>query len=158
MEKHIMKIKRLVVKNLYGHVCYDIKFNDNVTFLYGDNGCGKTTILNIVTYIITGKIYKLFDYNFEQITLSFSGEGVKAHQQIVLHQSEQNVILVDFMSECATINRRVEYVATPSAGREDIDRFYFSEYPVLERIQNIFNYVYLPLSRNSTLRLDYPYL
>ena len=35
MEKHIMKIKRLVVKNLYGHVCYDINFNDNVTFLYG---------------------------------------------------------------------------------------------------------------------------
>ena len=129
----------------------------DISIYNGDNGCGKTTILNIITYIITGKIHKLFDYNFEQIMLSFSGEGVKAHQQIVLYQSDQGEILIDFMSEQAKINRRVEYVATPSAGREDVDRIYFSEYPVLEKIQNTFNYVYLPLSRNSTLRLDYPY-
>lgn len=152
-----MKIQRLVVENLYGHVGYDIEFNDNITFLYGDNGCGKTTILNILTYIITGKIYKLFDYRFEKIILSFSHENSNKHQQIILIQTEEGALSIEFMSEQVTIDRRIEYVSASPEERDDINHVYFSKYPILERIQNTFNYIYLPLNRNSSLSLEYPY-
>ena len=64
-----LKIKKLEVIKLYNMYDYNIEFNDDITFLHGKNGCGKTTILNIITYIITGRIYKLFSYDFEKIIL-----------------------------------------------------------------------------------------
>lgn len=51
-----MLIKRLKVKELHGLYDYDVTFNDDLTFIFGENGCGKTTILNIVSSIVTGKL------------------------------------------------------------------------------------------------------
>ena len=45
--------------------------NKRIVALVGPNGCGKTTILNIVTFIITGSVYKLYDYKFDEITHFF---------------------------------------------------------------------------------------
>ena len=56
MEEKIVILSKLTVKKLYGNYDYDVKFNADVTLLYGTNGCGKTTILNIITSIITGSI------------------------------------------------------------------------------------------------------
>lgn len=72
-----MELKQLIIHGLYGRYDYDVKFNSDMTFLYGKNGCGKTTILNIVESIITGEIYKLFDYNFISIELIFGEEITK---------------------------------------------------------------------------------
>ena len=68
-----MKLLELQVERLYGHYNYDkVIFNSDVTFIYGLNGCGKTTILNITEAIITGQIYKLFSYNFCEIKLQYA--------------------------------------------------------------------------------------
>ena len=48
-----MKILELKITKLHDYIDYNIMFNKDVTFLYGDNGCGKTTVLNIITSIIT---------------------------------------------------------------------------------------------------------
>lgn len=42
-----MKLIGLNVTRLYGCFDYSVTFNADVTFIYGMNGCGKTTILNI---------------------------------------------------------------------------------------------------------------
>ena len=52
-----MKLQRLIVSKLYGAYNYDVRFNSDITFLYGTNGCGKTTILNITEAIITGMLF-----------------------------------------------------------------------------------------------------
>ena len=70
-ERKRMIIKRLVIKRLYGYYDYDISFNPDLTLLYGSNGCGKTTILNILESIITGKITELFKYSFTYIKLFY---------------------------------------------------------------------------------------
>ena len=59
MEKNIMKITGLKIDKLHGRINYSVKFDESITFLYGDNGCGKTTVLNIITSIITGRILKM---------------------------------------------------------------------------------------------------
>lgn len=158
MEKSIMKIKRLIVEELYGHINYDINFNNDITFLYGDNGCGKTTILNIVTFIITGKIYKLFDYQFKEIKLIYQPSNSKKTQEIIVNSTENNDITLEFLSEVATLQQHMEYMNKPSEEREDLNRLYFSKYPILESIRNTFNYIYLPLNRNSSLVIDSPYV
>ena len=157
MESRVMKITKLTIKNLHGHNNYDVDFNSDITFLYGDNGCGKTTILNIVTFIITGSVYKLYDYKFDEITLTYQPTDSKIHQRIVVSINEDNEMLITFASNTAKLEPRIEYISRASDEREDLNRLYFSEYPILEEIKNTFNYVYLPLNRNSSLSLEHPY-
>lgn len=45
LEATNMIIKRLEIKNLHGIYNYNVSFNDDLTFIFGENGCGKTTIL-----------------------------------------------------------------------------------------------------------------
>ena len=66
LEATNMIIKRLEIKNLHGIYNYNVSFNDDLTFIFGENGCGKTTILDIVSSIVTGRLYNLFSYDFSQ--------------------------------------------------------------------------------------------
>jgi len=69
-----VKLVSLEVRSLYGNFNYFVRFNPDVTFIYGTNGCGKTTILNITEAVITGQLYKLFNYQFEKITLKYTSD------------------------------------------------------------------------------------
>ena len=69
-----MKITSLHIRKLHKHYDYDVEFNKDVTFLYGTNGCGKTTILNITEALISGHLYKLFEYDFDEIILFYSND------------------------------------------------------------------------------------
>lgn len=71
LEETSMVIKRLEIKRLHSAYDYNISFNDNLTFIFGENGCGKTTVLDIVTSIVTGRLYNLFTYEFDEIILSY---------------------------------------------------------------------------------------
>ena len=48
MENLLMRLIGLKIEKLYGIYDYNVKFNDDVTFIYGSNGSGKTTVLNIL--------------------------------------------------------------------------------------------------------------
>ena len=51
-----MKLCSLTIKRLYGHYDYEnIIFNSDVTFIYGLNGCGKTTFANALSGLIKSK-------------------------------------------------------------------------------------------------------
>lgn len=156
MEKQIMKIKGISISRLHGHINYDLDFNDDITFLYGDNGCGKTTILNIITYIITGRIYELFQYEFDEIVLKYvSSKTNKADTISVTHFDEVNLKVV-FENKSQLIEPGpYEYIDRSSGEQEDIERFYISEYSLLSEIKNTFNYIYLPLNRNGNIIADY---
>ena len=65
----VVKLNKLIIDKMYGSYRYEVLFNDDITFIYGMNGCGKTTVLNITEAIITGALYHLFEYDFSQIQL-----------------------------------------------------------------------------------------
>ena len=157
MEKNIVKITNLSIRKLHGHNDYNVRFNDDITFLYGDNGCGKTTILNIITYVITGKIYELFQYKFDTILLSYVSTKTQKIDKIIVSLEDDNINL-SFNGEQVQIDsQRFEYMNRNSDELEDLERFYFSEYPVLKSIKDVFNYIYLPLNRNGNVLIDYHY-
>ena len=57
LEATPMIINRLEIKGLHGIYNYNVAFKEDLTFIYGENGCGKTTILDIVSSIVTGRLY-----------------------------------------------------------------------------------------------------
>jgi len=63
-----MKIKKVFIRKLFNKN-FEILFNDDITFLYGKNGCGKTTILNIISAIISARLNELNTYDFEFLEL-----------------------------------------------------------------------------------------
>ena len=64
-----MYIKEFEITKLHGEYDYKVSFNRDITFIYGPNGCGKTTVLSLLSSIITNKFYKLLDYKFSKLNL-----------------------------------------------------------------------------------------
>lgn len=160
----MVKLVGLKIDKLHGYFNYDVSFNSDINFLYGDNGCGKTTILNIITYIITGKIYELFQYNFKKIILEYSSDKTNNINSIIISYEEmENNIKVNLLGEKdekegLLKSQSYGYMNGNTDDKEDIERFYFSEYPVLKDIKDVFKYIYLPLNRNSNFINEYPFL
>lgn len=150
-----MKLFKLNVMNLYGYYNYEVKFNSDVTFIFGSNGSGKTTILNITEAIITGQMYKLFQYNFEEIILEYgSSTDIKSSHCIRIERKkdQNNSLVIFFLDREYNIeykNFREEFIHASERENREIQRFYFSNYEFLKEIRDTFNYVYLPLNRVS---------
>ncbi|MCZ8090904.1 AAA family ATPase [Flavobacterium sp.] len=70
-----MKIKKFKINNLYGYRNIDINFENPVKILIGENGLGKTTILNIIYYTLSKKFEKLSKINFESIEVIFDSRN-----------------------------------------------------------------------------------
>ena len=45
-------LKRFEIKELFGIYNVDIPFESNVNIFVGENGLGKTTILNCINYVL----------------------------------------------------------------------------------------------------------
>ena len=148
MEGIKVKLASLKVSKLYDCYDYDIKFNPDVTFIYGQNGCGKTTILNITEAIITGKLFKLFYYGFCQIKLEYFYKDEPDKMKSIIIKKKEDKLLVTFNNGEYEIERKNNQREFRRARITDYD-CYFNDYDFLEKIKNTFNYVYLPLNRQS---------
>ena len=67
-----MKIKKLKIDKLYGYIDKEIDFNSDLTLLVGINGSGKTSILNLINWIIRPSLPHLCVTEFKHLSLSFS--------------------------------------------------------------------------------------
>ena len=152
-----MKLTKLEVKSLHAIYSYTVDINEDVTFLHGINGCGKTTLLDLVTFIITGNIYKLFKYDFTVIDLSYvsDGDDSKKASKIIIHKHNLKNLEVIFCGEKRSIER-MEYKEMVLFQRDarrgtqnETKNLYFERFPWLAEIRDLFNFIYLPLSRTN---------
>lgn len=147
----IVKLIGLCVEGLHGCYNYNVKFNPDVTFLYGLNGCGKTTILNITEAIITGQLFKLFNYKFKQIILYYAKSSNIEDIKSIKITSRRFGLSVEFCDKKYTLevpNSSEELQFSDRNSKEIVLR-YFNRYEFLAEIKNLFNYVYLPLNRSN---------
>ena len=54
-----MKLKRVIIKKLFGILNPDIVFDSGIRIIYGKNGTGKTTILQIINAVLSGSLHEL---------------------------------------------------------------------------------------------------
>ena len=104
--------------------------------------------MNITEYIITGNLYRLFEYEFERIVLKYEPiKSIGDIREILIEKNSSN-ITVDFDGNKEKISRIEGF-----HGRfpEELDGIYLKQYSILRRIRDSFNYVYLPLNRKTVL-------
>ncbi len=65
-------IKSFSVYGLFGTHDVHIPFDENIKILIGENGIGKTQVLNLLYYTLTKNFFRLSEFNFHRLVLSFS--------------------------------------------------------------------------------------
>ena len=148
-------IKKIEICNLHGEYNYKVEFDSKLTFLFGSNGCGKTTILNILASIVTGKLYNLVDYVFDTIELQYiDGKSNIGRIKIGIENTEDDAheMVVLFEEEVCRIKDidNLKERMFRKAEDESLDKVFGTMYPFTQNIKAIFNYVYLPLNRYGT--------
>jgi predicted ATP-binding protein involved in virulence len=67
-------ITQLRIEKLHGNRDCKLSIVDNTLILVGENGSGKTTVLKIFFYILSGQISALSKYKFEAIGITIDGK------------------------------------------------------------------------------------
>ncbi|WP_426672048.1 AAA family ATPase [Mucilaginibacter sp. McL0603] len=80
-----MNIKRFIINDLFGSQNVDITFEANTKILIGDNGLGKTTVLNAMYFLLSKKFDRLNKINFSTIELHLDNK-----KKIVIKKDELN--------------------------------------------------------------------
>ncbi len=110
-------IEKFEIIGLFGdrNIHIDFQKDENVKILIGENGTGKTHILNILYYILSGKIEKLKDIEFEKVILKI--QNIKKIEVI-----KQDMIKIDYsLSEIININTLI-YLPTYRRVEEDLEK------------------------------------
>lgn len=69
-----MKIERFAIWNLFGEYNIDMKIQENTLLLVGENGSGKSTILNALYYLLTQQWIKLASVPCDKIDIVIDGQ------------------------------------------------------------------------------------
>lgn len=101
-----MRLTSFNVEGIFGTFSYSLDFTDereNLSFITGPNGYGKTTILKLIEYASTGDIKGLFSINFSFLKLTYSDSF-----SIEIKQSKNNGFkVIDILKPCVlTFNEK----------------------------------------------------
>jgi predicted ATPase len=69
------KIQSFEIIGLFGTDDIKIPFKDPVKILIGENGLGKTQVLNLFYFTLTKNFFRLSEYNFKRLTITFSNDN-----------------------------------------------------------------------------------
>ncbi len=67
-------IKNFKIFGLFGYKDVSLSFDNNVTIFIGENGIGKTTVLNALYFVLTNKFKELVKINFNTIEIQYQKE------------------------------------------------------------------------------------
>lgn len=79
-------IKRFEIEELFGIYNVNIPFKDNINIFIGENGLGKTTILNALNYVIQGDSESLAAIEFKKMILTLGNDA----KIVIIHDDLMN--------------------------------------------------------------------
>lgn len=100
-----MFIKNFSIRNLFGYKNVNISFDAPIRILLGENGFGKTTVLNALNCVLTADYQNLLRIRFDSIYIEFGNgnkyeftrEIVKGYTQYIINKRETRGGLIDFI-------------------------------------------------------------
>lgn len=134
-------IKNFTIKGLFNTQNVEIPFNENIKILIGENGLGKTTILNTLYYLLTKKWHKLIRIPFDEIELTFEN-----HSVIYFSKKQLEAYLMDDKRQrkrgnIQIINQLKILFPNVDQIRQDLRRTdIFGQQPIINQ-QDIINYI-----------------
>ena len=104
-ESTVSLIKNFSITKLFGYKDLCLSFEYPIRILIGENGYGKTTILNVLYYLLKGKYEKLLEINFESVAIelnksySFSKELIQNYCDYLNRLKSNQGSLITFIKD-----------------------------------------------------------
>lgn len=89
-------IKSFSIYGLFGQDDVHLYFDENTKILVGENGIGKTQVLNILYYTITVNFIKLVEFTFDKVELAFKQKTIEIYQHEIKQCITGNTREIDF--------------------------------------------------------------
>lgn len=81
MKPETGKLRRIEISSFKNpHINIAVNFNDKISVIYGENGIGKTSILNILHDVLNNESNYLTEYNISKVVLKFDKENLIVHR------------------------------------------------------------------------------
>lgn len=151
-----MKIKRFIGASVNRHLSFDIRFFDDLTFVTGINGSGKTSALNSIAALLLPRLDYLASATFELISI----EILHNDQIVTLSAHKEDTATILTCSQFRDEKFRIVEFDTPEPMSPARVREYEAEYyqellargsenPIVHFIQSLPTPMYLGLDRRS---------
>jgi len=164
-----LKINNLSVKNFRNYKSENISFCNGINYIYGENGQGKTNIIEALYFFCTGKSFKgakekeiiLFGEEEAEILIYFDTQKSKNNAKIILNEEKiisLNGISIKKLSEIVGFLKAVIFTPDhlnlikegPGERRHFLDVFISSIYPVY--FKYLINYYKILKQKNFFLK------
>ncbi|GGK71830.1 AAA family ATPase [Rufibacter glacialis] len=136
-----LEIKRFRILGLHYYQDFDIVFDESIKILVGENGLGKTTVLNALYYTLTMRWHILEDIGFDFIELYINDQIIEFS-----HSDLENYLIV----KKGFLKSTHSHEQFASLG-EYIHKFILFE-EILENISH--KIVYFPVNRNIENQME----
>ncbi|KAB7711054.1 AAA family ATPase [Plesiomonas shigelloides] len=159
-----MVVKGFKATSVFGYLDFDIKFNQDVSFLVGSNGSGKTTALRLMNALINPNIKELLQIPFEYCALEIN-TGKKDITISALTKNKKIQFNISDIKETLTLPKiddsEFDYLLNRD---EKVDELISdlkrknAEHPVIRSISKIPSPIFLGLDRRreiSDIKQDY---
>ena len=99
-------LKNVTINNLFDKEDVNIDFSKRSVIITGDNGNGKTTILNIIYNVLVGNYYALYKINFEKAVINFQSDFKYMNEIKIERENNNNFKKMTITYICKPIFRR----------------------------------------------------
>lgn len=164
------KLKLFEINNLFNQFNVRLPLDEKVNIFLGENGMGKTTILNCLYYVLSGNIEKLNNIIFDAISLTFiDGEKISINHNDISSYVEDYIYdnspyrrrSVRFESlfsikELENINKLIE----EGSNEDELKKYYFKVSdifgmpPTMARLE-LERYILQRYRKNNTTKADF---
>ncbi|WP_271893850.1 AAA family ATPase [Candidatus Phyllobacterium onerii] len=155
-----MKLNKFVGRGIHGYLDLDFNFLDNLTFLTGINGSGKTTALNAIVALISPNLATLANLDYKNLSVDLEHQGRKL--QIRSQKREDSIIFkVSSVKEDLKYPRYLSDHDFPSAALVEAESEHYREvqaamssHPTLRAIAALPTPMFLGLDRRARIEDD----
>lgn len=146
-------IKELKITNLNNKYSNIYNFKKDINILTGKNGCGKTTLMKLMWYMVSGNIDKIFDeltIDYAKITM-YSGSSLEIH----VFENEEKIKCVKLNVDSKEKNYNISHTV-PINGLDAVTKYTTTSgslfFPTFRRIEGGFTTTSNPNTRQKYRR------
>lgn len=89
-------IERMEITDFWGKKNLECNFKNDVNFIIGKNGSGKTTFINLLINILTVDIKNIGDSKFESVVINLSDGNKKEKIKVIKKFEDNNQKIIEF--------------------------------------------------------------